>query len=161
TVNLAPAELRKDGSGLDLATTTETPYTQPMISTTIAGTGIYARISEDRQNGAGVDRQVEDCLAAAGDRGWRLVAPPFVDNDISPRAHPGRRRPHCRGLRAAVRAGTIQRVIVGPLDRLYRQPKELEELIDLADAGRVEIVSVTGGDVDLGTSDGRLVARML
>ena len=31
----------------------------------------------------------------------------------------------------------------------------------MADAGQVEIVSVTGGDLDLGTSDGRLVARML
>jgi hypothetical protein len=44
---------------------------------------------------------------------------------------------------------------------LYRRPKELEILVDLADQGRVQIVSVYSGELDLSTSDGRLVARML
>src|SRR5262249_19179755 len=46
-------------------------------------------------------------------------------------------------------------------DRLYRRPRELEELIALADQGRVEIVAVEGGELDLSKSDGRALARVL
>src|SRR5437763_7199589 len=46
------------------------------------------------------------------------------------------------------------------IDLLYSQPKDLEELIDLADDRDVEIVSVYSGPVDLSTSDGRAMARV-
>jgi DNA invertase Pin-like site-specific DNA recombinase len=124
-------------------------------------TAIYARISEDRQNGAGVERQLEDCLALADRKGWDLTPTPYIDNDISASRYSRQRRPEYRNLLAAIREGKVNRIVAWHVDRLYRQPKELEELIGMADAGQVEIVSVTGGDLDLGTSDGRLVARML
>src|SRR5258708_18293862 len=59
-----------------------------------------------------------------------------------------------------IREGKIRRIVVAHIDRLYRQPRELEELIDLADAGKIEIVSVYSGPVDLSTSDGRAMARI-
>jgi site-specific DNA recombinase len=122
---------------------------------------MYARISEDRQNGAGVERQLEDCLALADSKGWELTPTPYVDNDISASRYSRKHRPQYRHLLAAIREGKVNRIVAWHMDRLYRQPKELEELIDMADSGQVEIVSVTGGDLDIGTSDGRLVARML
>jgi DNA invertase Pin-like site-specific DNA recombinase len=64
-------------------------------------------------------------------------------------------------LLEAIRAGEVSRIVVYHVDRLYRQPRELEELIDLAERGRVEVVSVVSGEIDLRTSDGRFVARLL
>ena len=54
----------------------------------------------------------------------------------------------------------IDAVVVYDLDRLYRQPRELEEFFDVCEAaGVTELASVTG-DIDLASSDGRLMARM-
>jgi site-specific DNA recombinase len=60
-----------------------------------------------------------------------------------------------------VKVGEVNRIVVYHADRLYRRPRELEDLVELADQGRVQIVSVYSGELDLGTSDGRMVARML
>lgn len=55
----------------------------------------------------------------------------------------------------------IDAVVVWHLDRLHRQPKELEEFLDVCDAsGQVALESVTG-TVDLATHDGRFTARIL
>ncbi|MCY7290261.1 MAG: recombinase family protein, partial [Cryobacterium sp.] len=45
--------------------------------------------------GLGVERQREDCLQLARERGWEVVAE-FADNDIS--AYSGRSRPGYRAL---------------------------------------------------------------
>jgi hypothetical protein len=59
-----------------------------------------------------------------------------------------------------LRAGAIGGVLVWHLDRLTRNPRELESFIELCDELRVELGCVTG-TVDLGTDIGRLTARML
>lgn len=121
-------------------------------------TAIYARISDDRQEGAGVQRQLEDCRALAKRKGWQPVVE-FKDNDIS--AFTGKVRPSYQAMLAKVKAGELDRIVVWHVDRLYRRPGELEDLVQLADQGRVQIHSVNSGELDLGNSDGRLVARML
>lgn len=45
------------------------------------------------------------------------------------------------------------------MDRLHRQPIELEHFITLADVHRVALATVTG-DADLSTDNGRLYARI-
>lgn len=52
-------------------------------------------------------------------------------------------------------------IIVWHVDRLYRQPKELEDLIDLVEQHPVRIETVRGGGFDLNTHEGRLMARQL
>jgi site-specific DNA recombinase len=120
-------------------------------------TAIYARISDDRHDGAGVDRQQEDCRALVKREGWE-PAVDFVDNSIS--AFSGKLRPRYRDLLAAVNAGEINRIVVWHLDRLYRLPRELEDIVDLADAGRVQVVTVRNGDLNLGTDAGITQARV-
>jgi site-specific DNA recombinase len=122
-------------------------------------TAIYSRISEDRQEGAGVRDQYQDATDLCQRSGWTDVVS-FEDNDISASRYTRRQRPDYRRMLAQVREGKIRRIVVAHIDRLYRQPKELEELIDLADAGRIEIVSVYSGPIDLSTSDGRAMARV-
>jgi DNA invertase Pin-like site-specific DNA recombinase len=122
-------------------------------------TAIYTRISEDRQQGAGVRDQYEDACDLARRNGWSDVVS-FEDNDISASRYARRQRPQYRDMLTQIRQGKIRRIVVAHIDRLYRQPRELEELIELADAGRIEIVSVYSGPVDLSTSDGRAMARI-
>ncbi|MBO0691652.1 MAG: recombinase family protein [Acidimicrobiaceae bacterium] len=125
-----------------------------------SATAIYARISDDRGDGAGVARQLADCRTLCG-RHPKWGAPTeFVDNHISA-WKAATRRPRYRAMLDGVRAGEIVRIVVYHVDRLYRQPRELEELIDLADAGQVEVLSVVGGEIDLRSSDGRFLARIL
>lgn len=121
--------------------------------------GIYARISSDRDGDAlGVQRQVEDCERLAASRGWR-VAGTYVDNDVS--AYNGRVRKEYRRLLDDIACGAIDAVVVWHLDRLHRQPSELEEFFAVCDrAGLQDMASVTG-DTDLSTGDGRFMARIL
>lgn len=123
-------------------------------------TAIYARISEDRGDGAGVSRQLADCRALSDRRAEWGQPIEFVDNDISAwRA--GTRRPKYEAMLEGVRTGELGRIVVYHVDRLYRQPRELEELIDLADAGQVDVLSVVSGELDLRSPDGRFLARIL
>lgn len=57
--------------------------------------------------------------------------------------------------------GYVDTIVVAHLDRLYRSPRELEDLIDLVEKTGLTIVSVHGGDYDLATSDGRAFARVV
>jgi site-specific DNA recombinase len=127
--------------------------------TAAATTAIYTRISKDNQNGKGVERQLEDCRILAKKRGWP-VAEELEDNDISASKYTRRRRPGYTRLMGGVAEGRITRVVCWKLDRLYRKPKELETLIDLAEDGRVQIVTVMGGELDLNSSAGRTMARV-
>jgi site-specific DNA recombinase len=120
---------------------------------------IYVRISLDQTGeGLGVARQLEDCLALAERLGWKVVAE-FDDNDLS--AYSGKTRPGFEALLAAMKRGEIGALICWHTDRLYRSMKDLERLIDVADAARVQIRTVQGGDLDLSNSAGRMVARIL
>jgi site-specific DNA recombinase len=103
-----------------------------------------------------VRRQEEDCRELALRRGWTVTAV-YTDNDIS--ASNGKPRPAYRRMLGDLREGLAGAVIVWDLDRLHRRPKELEEFIELADEHHIALASV-GGDVDLSTPQGRMVARI-
>jgi site-specific DNA recombinase len=120
---------------------------------------VYARISSDREaDGTGVERQKEDCARLAERKGWQ-VAQEYVDNDLS--AWSGKRRPEYERMLADLEAGTINGLLVYDLDRLHRQPSELEAFIDLC--GRLGLTNVASvsGDIDLTTAEGQFQARIL
>ncbi|WP_162301578.1 recombinase family protein [Nesterenkonia muleiensis] len=126
--------------------------------TIVVQAAIYLRISQDRTGlRAGVQRQEADCLALAARLGVE-DAPVFVDNDIS--AFDGRDRPGYQALINAVRRG-VTHIVVWHVDRLYRRPRELEDLLDLVEQYPVRIEAVRGGGFDLNTTEGRLMARQL
>ncbi len=52
-------------------------------------------------------------------------------------------------------------MIVWHLDRLYRKPRELEQLLDLLDVCPIRVESAQGGSFDLNRHEGRLFARQL
>jgi site-specific DNA recombinase len=120
-------------------------------------TGIYARISSDTEGRSlGVKRQVADCEREAKRRGWEITQR-FIDNDVSATRSKVRTE-YVRMIRA-VEAGDIEAVIVWDVDRLTRTPRELEDIIDLADKHGLTLANV-GGEIDLSTPQGRLTARL-
>jgi DNA invertase Pin-like site-specific DNA recombinase len=120
---------------------------------------IYTRISLDQTGeGLGVQRQLDDCLELANRLGWEVVNR-YDDNDLS--AFSGKTRPGFEAMLEAMKQGEFAALICWHTDRLYRSMKDLERLIDIADVKAVQIKTVQGGDLDLSTSAGRMVARIL
>jgi len=132
-------------------------------------TAIYARISNDPAkssddqprrggDGLGVERQQEDCRALADQLGWEVVSI-HVDNDVS--AFSGKTRPGFEAMLDEMKRGEVDALVCWHTDRLYRSMKDLERLIEIADAASISIRTVQGGELDLPTSAGRMVARIL
>ncbi|MFP5320611.1 MAG: recombinase family protein, partial [Acidimicrobiia bacterium] len=119
----------------------------------------YVRISQDREGeGLGVARQQQDCMSFISKHGWELTEV-YVDNDVS--AFSGRCRPGYERLMADIRAGTVDAVVAWHPDRLHRSPRELEDFIETIERTRTTVATVTAGDYDLSTPDGRLMARIV
>jgi site-specific DNA recombinase len=121
--------------------------------------GVYARISSDRDGDAlGVQRQIADCERLAERKGWEIVER-YIDDDVS--AWSGRTRPEYRRCLDDLAAGRVNGLLVYDLDRLHRQPRELEAFIDVC--RRLELTNVTSvaGDIDLTTPEGQFQARIL
>jgi DNA invertase Pin-like site-specific DNA recombinase len=119
---------------------------------------IYARISKDTEGTElGVTRQQEDCAREAERRGWEVVSR-YVDNDVS--ATRKKPRPEYERMLRDIRSGHVQAVVVWSMDRLTRTPRELEDVIDLADRQGLALANV-GGNTDLSTPEGRVFARNL
>jgi DNA invertase Pin-like site-specific DNA recombinase len=129
-------------------------------ATTSRKAGIYVRISQDREGERwGVQAQEEDCRKLAERLGWQVIGV-YEDNDVSAF---NRRKPRKEWLRLQddIASGRTDAVIAAHTDRLYRQVRELEDLIDFVNHHRVAIQTVMAGDLDLTTGAGRQVARHL
>ncbi|MEW1880409.1 recombinase family protein [Rhodococcus sp. NPDC080181] len=120
---------------------------------------IYTRISSDPSGeGLGVARQLEDCEQLADRLQWEIVKR-YSDNDVS--AFSGRVRPQYEAMLKDIAGGQVDAVIAWHTDRLHRSPVELEKFIPIIETHGVEIRTVSGGMLDLSTSAGRMVARIV
>jgi DNA invertase Pin-like site-specific DNA recombinase len=118
---------------------------------------IYCRISHARDGSTlGVDRQEPPTRLLCERLGWK-VERVFVDNDLS--AYHNKRRPDFEELLAWAQDGHIRAIAAWDADRLTRQPRENEDLIDLAERYRIQLATVTG-EYDLATPSGRLHFRI-
>lgn len=134
--------------------------------------GAYLRISEDQYGlERGIKRQRQDTARKNEAMGWGPIAKWYEENDKS--AFKKKRvlladgstgyrniRPQFLQMVTDLANGVIDGVIVYDQDRLLRQPRDLEDLIDLCERMRFPVVGVSG-NIDLLTSQGRLVARMM
>ncbi|CAN5764427.1 recombinase family protein [soil metagenome] len=122
-------------------------------------TALYCRISQDTAGTAlGVARQERDAREYCERRGW-AVAAVITDNDTS--AYSGKPRPGYRRLLDGLENGDYDGLVVWHPDRLHRSPAELERFIDVVEATGAVVASVTAGDFDLATPEGRLTARIV
>lgn len=126
--------------------------------------GTYARISKRKKGKAdpldrtpGVKRQQADNVAEAERRGW-VVVEQYEDDARS--AFSGRPRPGYDRMIDDLKSGHITHVVAWHEDRLLRSMVELEDLVNIVEATHATIVTVTAGDVDLETPEGRFKARI-
>lgn len=120
----------------------------------------YRRISDDESNDEkGVARQLKDAKALIAREAWSNVGD-FCDNDLSASRYAKKSRPAYMAMIEAVERRDVDVIVVWHIDRLYRQPKELEQLIDLAEEVGIRVHTMTG-KIDLMDSDGRAWARVL
>ena len=105
--------------------------------------GTYARISDDaEQLGLGVGRQQDDTRKLVDLRGWTL-ADTYLDNDVSA-YKPTVIRPDFERMLVDLEAGTIQGIAVYDVDRLARQPADLERIINIYDRKPLVFATVQG-----------------
>lgn len=120
--------------------------------------GVYARIShvldDDKTK---VDDQLFIGGELAGSRGWK-VERTYSDNNRSAWQR-NRKRPGWDALLADLKAGVINAVVVYHGDRLMRQPRDLEDLIDLADGRNIPLAAPTGTR-DLSNDDDLFILRI-
>lgn len=118
----------------------------------------YARQSKDHD--AGIGRQQEDTERHADRRGWAIPTEGiFADNDVS--ATKSRRNTDYARMMHLIKTGHGPDVlIITYMDRLYRQPIELEEIIPIVEKAGVLVATVYEGDIDLRTDSGQTFARI-
>jgi site-specific DNA recombinase len=120
--------------------------------------GIYARISKDELGDhLAVTRQIKDDQQLCDRLGWTVVDI-YKDDNVSATRKNSVRKEYERAM-ADIRSGKLKALAVWDVDRLTRTPRELEDIIDLANEYGLLLGSV-GGDIDLGTPQGRMMARM-
>ncbi|WP_280187212.1 MULTISPECIES: recombinase family protein [Nocardia] len=119
---------------------------------------IYLRVSLDQTGeGLAVERQREDCEAIAMSRGWTVVET-YTDNSISA-FNKAKNRPAYDQMVEDYKAGRFNALITWDLDRLTRQPRQLEDWIDAAETQGLRLVTANG-EADLQTDGGRMYARI-
>lgn len=128
------------------------------MSTTATRCAIYLRVSLDATGEQlAVQRQREDCRRIAEQRGWRIVAE-YVDNSISA-SDKRKARPGYDALVSGFKAREFDALVCWDLDRLTRQPRQLEDWIDAAEESGLLLVTANG-EADLSTDGGRMFARI-
>lgn len=119
---------------------------------------LYLRVSLDATGERlAVDRQQKECLRIADDRGWTVVGE-YVDNSIS--ASDARKvRPGYDALCQAYDEGRFDALLCWDLDRLTRQPRQLEDWIERTERRGLLLVTANG-EADLSTDGGQMFARI-
>ena len=106
-------------------------------------------------DGLAIERQREDCENLARYRRWDVMET-YVDQSISASDRTKRRSAYERMV-ADYEAGLLDAIVCYDLDRLTRQPRELEDWIDRAERRGLLLVTADG-DADLSTDGGRMFA---
>ncbi|MFU8852477.1 recombinase family protein [Micromonospora sp. SL1-18] len=136
---------------------------------------IYLRISDDRnEDEGGVRRQGDDTVGHALLRGATQITF-YVENDTS--AFKKKRltmvdpegnryyvwrviRPRWQKMLSALRSGAQQGAVVYNMDRLARDPRDLEDAIELAEYYKRRFEGASGS-LELNNDDGRAMARVM
>jgi DNA invertase Pin-like site-specific DNA recombinase len=122
-------------------------------------TSDIGQLGDGRDGREGVVRQREDVYDLAKVRRCR-VHRIYEDNDTSAFKRRARRTAF-DDMVQDLEGGTISGVVAYNIDRIARQPRDLERLIDIYEQARRPMVfATTAGDHDLTTTDGRFQARI-
>lgn len=149
---------------------TKTGYRRGMVLDT------YARISDDPDDEQrGVRRQATDTAAAVVELGGTLGREQLENDtsafrkqrvtvvDTSGNQYDGFRvlRPVWHEALQRLRTNLADGLVVYDLDRLARDPRDLEDAIEIVEHYGKSIISATASEIDLSTESGRMAARLM
>lgn len=106
-------------------------------------------------DGLAIERQREDCERLAEREGW-IVVETYVDQSISAYDVSAKRDAYDRMVED-YKAGVFSAIVCYDLDRLTRQPRQLEDWIDAARRRDLRIAAVSG-KANLNDEDGMIIA---
>ena len=118
---------------------------------------VYARVSVRSEESVSVERQIESAEQYAAARGWSVVAT-FKDDGVSATHNKPEDRAGWRALLAS--RETFDTVIIWKLDRLARRVIDFH-LANQSLTERGAALVAVENSIDMGTSDGKLVANVL
>ncbi len=122
---------------------------------------IYCRISNDPDDEKkGVTRQAQDCRKLAELREFNLIRKrEYVDNNVS--AWSGAERSDWNEILQLAANRRIDGIVTYNIDRVVRRVKDLSLLLDVIEQHGIRIYTVAGGELDLSTPGGVMVAQIL
>src|SRR5215471_19633200 len=114
---------------------------------------IYCRLSRNPDGTLdGTQRQLKRCRRLAAERGYTVTAE-YVDDNLSAWKST-RKRPGWEAMFDAIKAGEHDGIISYHSDRLARNGRDGERLLDAGEKGGLALATASG-DFDLSTGDGR------
>lgn len=131
-----------------------------MIPDTLPGMttcGIYARLSQARNDETATSRQAEDAEAYAARNGWEVVRR-YADSGAS--GYTGKERAEFEAMLRDVEAREFDVLLVWKFDRLTRNLADYARFHKAAEAAEVRLIGVADG-VDTGTPHGQLTATIM
>lgn len=120
---------------------------------------IYTRISKDLREGMGIDRQKDECHKYCEARGYHVIDV-LEDNDVSAYDRK-KKRPAYERLLDMARRGDMDVIVAWHTDRLYRRVADLSTIVEACNTTGVDVETVQGGELDLSTANGRMIAQIL
>jgi hypothetical protein len=86
--------------------------------------------------------------ALASRLGWPIVQQ-YSDNDLSASKYSHKPRQGYNQMLQGLQEGAINAVVVNEQDRLVRQPRELEELLEVCDRASAWHIAAVSGEIDV------------
>jgi site-specific DNA recombinase len=116
-----------------------TEATREVVGGGIVRAAIYCRLSKNRKGKkANVKHQERDCRDYLESQRWLLVDV-YVDDGVSASENSNKPRDEFIRMMGDVRAGHIDVIVTSEITRLYRRPREVEELLDPVDKFRYDV----------------------
>lgn len=121
--------------------------------------GLYIRVSTERQvkEGYSVAAQKENLSSFALKQGWNIFDI-YADEGIS--AKNIQDRPEVKRLIEDIRNNKINVVVLYKFDRLTRDSRDTEDIISLLQECGIQVITLSGGAVDVTTAAGRFSVRI-
>ncbi len=130
-----------------------------MIESKLNNAGLYVRVSTDRQvqEGYSIAAQKENLTNFANNQGWNIFD---IYADEGKSAKNIEERPEVKRLIEDIKKKLIDVVVLYKFDRLTRDCKDTEDIIDLIQQFGIQVITLGGGVVDVSTATGRFSVRI-
>lgn len=121
--------------------------------------GLYVRVSTEHQvrEGYSISAQKENLSKFAQNQGWN-ICDIYSDEGISGKNI--KDRPEVKRLINDIKNGSIDVVVLYKFDRLTRDSRDTEDIINLVQEFGIQVITLSGGAIDVSTASGRFMVRI-